>query len=353
MAKNKKDLLAEAKELGLDVTDAMKVDEIKDAIAGATPTADAKVSANQADTKAKTDVAEMLDVQSKTDDSGAAKVAKAGKRSTKGIKESEAKAEKIARQKDGSEESEQPAKAKQPAKPARSRLERRGKKYKEAAKLVEKDRLYSLKPAVDLLSKINTATFDATAELHVRLNVDPKQADQNIRDTIVLPAGTGKDVKVAVFVDADQVASAKKAGADIAGADEFLTQLDKEKLDFDVLISTPQMMGKLGKYARLLGPKGLMPNPKSGTVTADIEKAVKEAKAGRVEYRVDESGIVHTAFGKLSFGTDKLMQNLEAVLKSIKNNKPASVKGAYIVSAFVAVSMSPSVKLDIADINAL
>ncbi|MDZ7785691.1 MAG: 50S ribosomal protein L1 [Candidatus Saccharibacteria bacterium] len=232
-------------------------------------------------------------------------------------------------------------------------MERQGKKHREAAKLVEKGKNYALKPAAELLPKISTAKFDATAELHIRLNVDPKQSDQNIRDQVVLPAGTGKDVRVAVFGEDAEVATAKKAGAEVAGGDSLLAKLDKGEFDFDVLIASPKVMAKLGKYARQLGPKGLMPNPKSGTVSTDIEKAVTEAKAGRVEYRVDEAGIVHVAFGKVSFGADKLLENLQAILRSIKNNKPGSIKGSYISSAFVTVSMGPSVKLDISEINAL
>lgn len=311
------------------------------------------IKAKQDDIAAKSEVADMLDEQVKTEDSGTAKIAKAGKRSAKGLAEAEEKQAKIEKQHDAGAEDSEESKPKKPVKPARSKLERRGKKYREAAKLIEKDKDYALKPAIDLLPKVSTAKFDATTELHIRLNVDPKQADQNIRGTIVLPEGTGKDARVAVFADADKVAAAKKAGADIAGSEEFLQQLDKEKLDFDVLISTPQMMAQLGKYARLLGPKGLMPNPKSGTVTTDIEKAVKEAKAGRVEYRVDEAGIIHVAFGKVSFGSEKLRSNLETLLKNIKSSKPASVKGSYIASAYVTVSMGPSVKIDVNEINNL
>ena len=160
-----------------------------------------------------------------------------------------------------------------------------------------------------------------------------------------MPAGTGKKVTVAVFADADDVAAAKKAGADIAGSDDFLQQLDKGVINFDVLVATPAMMPKLGKYARVLGPKGLMPSPKSGTVTTDIAKAVSEAKAGRVEYRVDSTGIVHLGIGKISFGTDKLEQNAKAVLNSVRSSKPASIKGNYVLSIFVTSSMGPSVKV--------
>ena len=264
--------------------------------------------------------------------------AKAGKRSAKAIAEAEEKQAKEERKAAHTEEAEKP---KAPVKPARSRLERRGKNFKKVAEQIEKGKAYSLSEAVELAVKTNPVKFDATVEMHIRLNVDPRQADQNIRDNIVLPAGTGKSIRVAVFADVDDVAAAKKAGADIAAGDEFLQQLDKGTIDFDVLIATPAQMPKLGKYARVLGPKGLMPNPKSGTVTTDVAKAVKEAKAGKVEYRVDSTGIVHLGVGKVSFGSAKLLENAQAVVASIKSNKPSSLKGAYVRSVFVTTTMGP------------
>ena len=217
-------------------------------------------------------------------------------------------------------------------------MERRGKKFREAAKLIEDDKTYKLSDALGLAIKTNPAKFDAVVELHIRLNVDPKHADQNIRDIVVLPAGTGKTVKIAVFAD-DKV-----IGADITGVENITKLLEKQQLDFDVLISTPTNMPQLGKYARVLGPRGLMPNPKSGTVTTDLSKAIKEAKSGRVEYRVDSSGIVHVAVGKVSFGSAKLADNANALVDSIRANKPASIKGNYIHSVFVTTSMGPSIK---------
>ncbi len=270
------------------------------------------------------------------------KTAKAGKRSAKAVAERQAVEAKEERKKSAKEADEKP---KVTAKPARSRLERAGKKLREASKLVDKSKEYGLKEAIDLAIKTSTTKFDATAELHVNLNVDPRQADQNIRGQEVLPAGTGKTVRIAVLADNEDLAAAKKAGADIAGNEDLLQQLDKEVVDFDLLIATPAMMPKLGKYARLLGPKGLMPNPKSGTVTTNIEKAVKEAKAGRVEYRVDGGGIVHVGFGKVSFGSDKLHENASVILASLKAAKPASVKGTYVRSIYVTTSMGPSIKL--------
>ncbi|MBQ9180770.1 50S ribosomal protein L1 [Candidatus Saccharibacteria bacterium] len=225
-------------------------------------------------------------------------------------------------------------------------MERRGRKYQEAAKLVEKGKVYTLKEAIELASKTNTTKFDATLEAHVRLGVDPRQADQNIRTTIVLPHGNGKTVRVAVFAPLDEAKKAAAAGADIAEDEEFLQRLDKGQIEFDVLISTPQYMPKLGKYARLLGPKGLMPNPKAGTVTTDIEKAVKDAKAGKVEYRVDKQAIVHIGLGKLSFKPEQLLENAETFFDSLKSQKPASLKGTYVKSVYLTTSMGPSIAIE-------
>lgn len=283
-----------------------------------------------------------------TTDTEEKSLAKAGKRSAKALKEAE---EQHAKEERKAQKAEAEEKPKPPQKPARSRLERRGKNFRKAAEQIEKGKKYGIAQAMDLAAKTNPVKFDASVELHIRLGVDPKHADQNIRGTVVLPAGTGKSVRVAVFSAEGDVEKAKKAGADIAASDEFLQQLDKEKLDFDVLIATPAMMPKLGKYARLLGPKGLMPNPKSGTVTADVAKAVQEAKAGRVEYRVDSTGIVHVSIGKVSFGPDKLTENARALLESIKNAKPASVKGTYVKSVFTTTSMGPSIAIDTTEAN--
>ncbi len=274
------------------------------------------------------------------------KLAKAGKRSSKAIAEVvavEAKEERKA--KHIVDEAEEAARPVQHKNATRTKLERSGKKLREVAKLIEKEKEYTLIEALDLVVKTSVTKFDSSVEVHVNLGVDPRQADQNIRDNLMLPAGTGKVVRVAVFADADLHAGAKKAGADIVGAEDFLQQLDKELINFDILIATPQTMPKLGKYARLLGPKGLMPNPKSGTVTVDVEKAVSQAKAGRVEYRVDSTGIVHLAVGKVSFGPEKLKENVDAVFASIKNAKPSSIKGNYVKSIHITTTMGPSIKL--------
>ncbi|MDB5160854.1 MAG: ribosomal protein [Candidatus Saccharibacteria bacterium] len=270
--------------------------------------------------------------------------AKAGKRSTKAVREVEEKVEKQERKAEASTSDKPKPTTKNPTRP---KAERAGKKYREAAKLVEADKLYSLAEALDLATKTSTTKFDSTVELHINLGVDPRQADQNVRDIVVLPAGTGKTVRIAVFAEGDDIKKAKDAGADFAGNEELLAQLDKEDINFEVLISTPMLMAKLGKYARMLGPRGLMPNPKSGTVTTDVAKAVTEAKAGRVEFRVDQAGIVHLGVGKVSFGADKLSQNATAVIASIRAAKPASLKGSYIKTAHITTSMGPSIKVEL------
>lgn len=271
------------------------------------------------------------------------KYAKAGKKSKKHVEEVKAEEARQARK---AEAAAEPEKKAGPKPVTRTRLERRGKNYRKAAEQIEKDKAYAIKDAVELAIKTSPVKFDATLEMHFRLGVDPRQADQNIRSTVSLPAGTGKTVRVAVFAPLDVCKAAKAAGADIAEDEEFLKKLDKEEIDFDVLISTPQYMPKLGRYARMLGPKGLMPNPKAGTVTTDIEKAVKEAKGGKIEYRVDKQAIVHVGLGKLSFGTDKLLENVNAFIDSLKSQKPASIKGQYIKSIFITTTMGPSIAVE-------
>lgn len=333
MAK-KAELLDEAKKLKLEVSDKNTIAEIAKAIE----------QAQSKEVRVKSQ--EKASSEETQDSANEVRTAKAGKRSEKGLKEAEEKTTKVEAQQHREAESEETAKPKVIQKPARSILERKSKKFRKVAEQIEKDKTYSLKEALELATKTSPVKFDATVELHVRLGVDPKQADQNIRDTISLPAGTGKTLRVAVFADPDGVAAAKKAGADLVASDEFLQQLEKGVVDFDILIATPATMPKLGKYARLLGPKGLMPNPKSGTVTTDVAKAVTEAKAGRLEYRVDSTGIVHVGVGKVSFGGEKLLQNVQAIATSIKNNKPGSLKGAYVKSVFVTTSMGPSITVD-------
>lgn len=320
MAK-KAELLEKAKELKLEVSEKNTIAEIEKAIADS----------------------EHHEVRE-------AHVAKAGKRSEKSLKEAEEKAEKEAR-KDAGDTTPQSdmaeAHVKKGPKPVtRPRLERRGKSYREVAKHVENGKVYSLSEAMVVAVKTNPAKFDASVEIHVRLGVDPRQADQNIRATVSLPHGTGKTVRVAVFAPEADHAGAKKAGADIVGDDDFLKQLDKEVLDFDVLVATPQYMPKLGKYARLLGPRGLMPNPKAGTVATDVSKAVSDAKTGKVEYRVDKQAIVHLAIGKVSFGAEKLTQNAQSFFDSLQAQKPSSLKSSYVKSTAISTTMGPGIKVE-------
>lgn len=328
MAK-KAELLEQAKKLGLEVTDKNTIAEIEAAITSA----DSK--------QPEEEVAEPKST------------AKAGKRSAKSLKEADAKAEKEERKEKIAAGDLDPSEAgikKGPAPKTRSKLERRGKSYQTAAKLVDATKQYTLAEAADLLPKISTAKFDASVELHVNLGVDPRQADQNIRATVALPHGTGKSIRIAVFAPVDQHEAAKKAGADIVEEDDFLQQLDKELLDFDVLIATPQLMAKLGKYARVLGPRGLMPNPKSGTVTAKVAEAVKEAKAGKVEFRVDKQSIVHLAVGKVSFKPQQITENVATVLKALSEAKPSSVKGTYIQKISLTTTMGPSLTVALSEV---
>ena len=316
MAKKKADLIEEAKALGLEVSEKMTIAQINEAIKGA---------------KAEEIAEEIVE---------AVEVAEAVEESVEAAEIAEEVVEAI-------ETEEKFAKSgKRSKKHAEEVAERRGKKYQEAAKKVEKDTVYSLSEALKLATETNPAKFDASVEIHVRLGVDPRQADQNIRSTVILPNGTGKDVKVAVFAPESEHKAAKEAGANIVGDEEFLKQLDKEDLNFDVLIATPAYMPKLGKYARLLGPRGLMPNPKAGTVAADVAKAVSEAKAGKVEYRVDKQAIVHLSVGKVSFGVEKLEENAKAFFDSLASQKPSSIKGAYVKGVSVATSQGPSIKTE-------
>ncbi len=274
------------------------------------------------------------------------KFAKSGKKSKKHLEEVKAEEERQARKAEAKALEEAGEKPRGAAPITRPRIERRGKKYQAAAKKIEKTKAYTLKEALELATETNPSKFDATVEIHTRLGVDPRQADQNIRSTVVLPHGNGKTVKVAVFAPLDVAKKAAAAGADIAEDEEFLKRLEKGEIEFDVLISTPQYMPKLGKFARLLGPKGLMPNPKAGTVTTDIEKAVKEAKAGKVEYRVDKQAIVHIGIGKTNFEVAKLIENAETFLNSLVAGRPASIKGAFVKSIYVTTSQGPSIMVE-------
>lgn len=224
-----------------------------------------------------------------------------------------------------------------------------GKKYKEAAKLIDRTVSYELAEAVDLTKKSATAKFDETIELAVRLGVDPKKADQQIRGAVVLPHGTGKTQKVLVFAKGEKLKEAEAAGADFAGDSEYITKIQQGWFDFDVIVATPDMMGEVGKLGRVLGPKGLMPNPKTGTVTFDVTKAINDIKAGKVEYRVDKSGNIHVPVGKKSFDNEKLVENINTVIETLVKVKPATAKGVYLKNIAIASTMGPGVKVSSAD----
>ena len=228
---------------------------------------------------------------------------------------------------------------------------KRGKKYQESAKLVEKSRLYDTAEAMDLITKTAKAKFDETVEAHIRLGVDSRHADQQVRGAVVLPNGTGKKVRVAVFAKGDAASAAEAAGADIVGAEDLLAQIQGGMMDFDVCIATPDMMGLVGRLGKVLGPRGLMPSPKAGTVTPDAAKAVEEAKAGKIEYRLDKTNIIHCPIGKASFGGEKLTENANALLDAVIKAKPAATKGTYIRSCVVATTMGPGIRVNAAKLT--
>ena len=222
----------------------------------------------------------------------------------------------------------------------------RGKKYQESAKLFDRSMQYDPAEALDLDVKAASAKFDETVELHITLGVDSRHADQQVRGAVVLPNGTGKTVRTLVFTKGDKVQAALDAGADYAGAEELVAKIQGGWMDFDVVIASPDMMGVVGRLGKVLGPRGLMPNPKAGTVTPDVARAVKEAKAGKIEYRLDKTNIIHCPIGKVSFGVEKLQENFDALLGAIVRAKPAAAKGQYVKSCTVASTMGPGVKIN-------
>jgi len=329
----KSELLEQAVKLGLKLAEKSTIKDIEAAIkAAGVPVIEVKSD--------KEIVEEVKDI----------KLAKAGKRSEKAIKEVVEKIAKEERKEKGDTApltAEAAAHAKKGAKPVtRPVIERRGKNYRKVAGLIDDKVTYSLSDALELAVKTNPSKFDASVEVHVRLGVDPRQADQNVRATVSLPNGTGKTIRVAVFAPEADHAAAKKAGADVVGDEDFLKQLDKEEINFDILVATPQYMPKLGKYARLLGPRGLMPNPKSGSVATNVAKAVSEAKAGKVEYRVDKQAIVHLSIGKVSFGAKKLQENASAFFDSLKSQKPTGLKSIYVKTTSISTTQGPGIKVE-------
>ncbi|MBE1553132.1 50S ribosomal protein L1 [Sporosarcina limicola] len=225
-------------------------------------------------------------------------------------------------------------------------MAKRGKKLAEASKLVEPMKAYDMKEAIELAKKTSTVNFDATVEVAFRLGIDTKKNDQQIRGAVVLPNGTGKTQRVLVFAKGEKLKEAEAAGADFAGDAEYIAKIQQGWFDFDVIVATPDMMGEVGKIGRVLGPKGLMPNPKTGTVTFDVAKAIEEIKAGKVEYRAEKGGIIHAPIGKVSFDNDKLAENFATVFETVLKAKPASAKGTYMKSVNLTTTMGPSVKVD-------
>ena len=228
-----------------------------------------------------------------------------------------------------------------------------GKKYNDSVNLIEKGKFYDAEEAVAVAVKTGTAKFDETVEIHVRLGVDSRHADQQVRGAVVLPNGTGKTVRTLVFAKGDKADAAKEAGSDYVGAEELVAKIQNENwLDFDVVIASPDMMGVVGRLGKILGPRGLMPTPKAGTVTPDVAKAVTEAKAGKIEYRLDKTNIIHCPIGKVSFGPEKLRENFDTLMNAIVKAKPAATKGQYIKSCVIATTMGPGIKLNVAKFGA-
>jgi len=228
-----------------------------------------------------------------------------------------------------------------------------GKKYNESVNLIEKGKFYDAEEAVALTTKTATAKFDETVEIHVRLGVDSRHADQQVRGAVVLPNGTGKKVRTLVLTKGDKAKEAEAAGSDYVGAEELVAKIQNENwLDFDVVIATPDMMGMVGRLGKVLGPRGLMPTPKAGTVTPDVAKAVTEAKAGKIEYRLDKTNIIHCPIGKVSFGPEKLQENFDTLMNAIIKAKPAATKGQYVKSCVVATTMGPGIKINVAKFGA-
>jgi large subunit ribosomal protein L1 len=276
------------------------------------------------------------------DDQAESGTAKAGRRSAKAQREAEAEETRKVKAEERKTEEPKPRVIHVP-----NPKKHHGKNYRASAEMIDKTKAYELSEALDLAQKTSKVKFDASVELHANLGVDPRQADQMVRANMVLPAGTGKKLRVAVLAPAEKHADAKKAGADIVSDDDLLATIEKGKLDFDVLVATPDMMPKLAKVAKVLGPRGLMPNPKSGTVTTNVAQAVEQAKAGKVEFRIDKQAIVHLAIGKVSFKPADLESNAKAAIDAILKAKPAAAKGTYVKAMSLTTSMGPGIKLDV------
>ena len=321
-------------------------DETRDEIAevDVTPAEEAKeaAEAEAAEATAPEDPEETAEAKEE-------RLTKAGKHSAKATREAEEEAARqIAKEERVARDEAADGEPKAPKRQLPNPLNQHGKKYRAARELVDRFKHYGLVEALELAAKTATTKFDSSVEIHVNLGVDPRQADQMVRASVVLPHGTGKTIRVAVFADDKIAEDAKAAGADLVGTKELLAAIEKGKLDFDILIAQPAGMAALGKVARILGPRGLMPNPKSGTVTQDVVKAVTEAKAGKVEFRIDKQAIIHQAVGKVSFKADDLLENASAFLSAVLKAKPAAGKGTYVKAITVTSTMGPGIKVDAA-----
>ena len=323
-------------------TDEVKaVDELNDELLEATEAISDDATAIDAVEK---EVDAIIDEDTKTE------VKKAGKHSAKAIREAEAEEARIA----AKDSDLEPAKViKAPRRQEPNPLHQHGKKYRSVMDKVEAGRVYTLEEALVLAKDTSTTKFDSSVEMHVGLGVDPRQADQMVRATVTLPSGTGRTIRIAVLAPEAKHKDALAAGADRVGEADLLADIEKNKLDFDLLIATPDMMSKLGKAAKILGPKGLMPNPKSGSVTPDVAAAVKASKGGKVEFRIDKQAIIHMAIGKVSFSQADLLANAKTVVSAIMNAKPSSTKGTYVKSMSVTSTMGPGIKVDVTQAIAL
>ncbi len=304
-------------------------------------TVEAEVKQVEAEAETESNEPEVTtDNEESTDSDNKKATTKAGKRSAKAVRQADEEAE---RKENAAAKTDEPKKVVHtPPNPEKAH----GKKYRQAVKLIEAGKVYDLAEALGLAQKTSTTKFDASVEIHINLGVDPRQADQMVRGSVVLPAGSGRTVRVAVIAPSDKQAEAKTAGADRAGEDDLISEIEKGKIDFDVLIATPTVMSKLGKLAKVLGPKGLMPNPKSGTVTNNLTEAVTATKAGKVEFRIDKQAIVHQAIGKVSFKPADLESNALAFIQAVMNAKPSAAKGTYVQKMTLSTSMGPGIKLN-------
>lgn len=334
MSQRKADLITEATSRGLEVTPTMTIKVLEELLAANPPKEEAPVEG--------TDAADQPEAEAEEPDEDRT-FAKAGKRSAKAVAEAEAETARQTRRQTAETEAEKP---KKPIIPPRPKIERRSKAYRQAHQQLTPQKVYDLSEALEVIVKTATTKFDSSVEVAVALGVDVRQADQNIRSSVVLPSGSGRRLRIAVVGSPEDLAAGQKAGADIVADDNFWQNLDRGQFDFDLLVATPQSMAKLGPYAKVLGPRGLMPSPKSGTVTKDVARAVGEAKSGRVEYRADETGVIHLAVGKVSFGPQKLADNLSAFLTDLRANQPSTLKGkTYIKSIYLTTTMGPSLRL--------